>query len=101
MEEIKNSNEVIEDTVTDTDTVEAAPEEVMEVVLQDTEDAEDTERADDAEVVEEAPAELSGLTEKQRQRKIIFDKITTALLVLLLIAPVAIIAYIFLWFIFR
>ena len=46
-------------------------------------------------------AELSGLTEAQRRRNFIFDKITTGILILLLISPIAILSYIFLWFIFR
>ena len=100
MEQIKNNTEntavdTENNTVNDT---EAAPEEVIEVVLQDTED----DGANDAaESIEDEYAELSGLTEAQRKRKIIFDKITTALLVLLLISPIAILTYIRLWFVFR
>lgn len=100
MEQIKNNTEntavdTENNTVNDT---EAAPEEVIEVVLQDTED----DGANDAaESIEDEYAELSGLTEAQRKRKIIFDKITTALLVLLLISPIAILTYILLWFVFR
>ena len=45
--------------------------------------------------------EISGLTPKQRRRKEIFDKATTALLILVLSAPVFIIAYIFIWFALR
>ena len=102
MEEIKND---IENLETDAQAAEAdtqaAPEEVIEVVLQDS----DTE-ADDAEAEETAEdtyseSELSGLTEAQRKKKIIFDKITTALLVLLLISPIAILSYILLWFVLR
>lgn len=42
---------------------------------------------------------LSGLTAAQRRRRDIFDKLTTALLVILMASPVAILAYIFIWFI--
>ena len=42
---------------------------------------------------------LSGLTAGQRKRREIFDKITTGLLILLMASPVAILAYIFIWFI--
>ena len=45
--------------------------------------------------------ELSGLTDKQRRRKHIMEKVTTGLLILLMASPVAIILYIFLWFILR
>jgi hypothetical protein len=53
------------------------------------------------EIVDVAPQEdsLSGLTEGQRRRRNIFDKITTGLLVALMASPVAILAYIFAWFI--
>ena len=42
---------------------------------------------------------LSGLTAGQRRRREIFDKLTTGLLILLMASPVAILAYIFIWFI--
>ena len=100
MEEIKNDIENLDATpeVTATET-EAAPEDVIEVVLQDTE-AEDTASEENA-PTEDTYYELSGLTEAQRKKKIIFEKITTALLVLLLISPIAILSYILLWFVLR
>ena len=45
--------------------------------------------------------EISGLTPAQRKRREIFDKFTTGLLILLMASPFMILAYIFLWFIFR
>ena len=39
--------------------------------------------------------------EKKKKRAAIFDKITTGLLILLMVTPVLILAYIFMWFIFR
>ena len=45
--------------------------------------------------------ELSGLTEQQRRRKEIFDKLTTGLLIFLMASPLLIILYIFLWFALR
>jgi len=42
---------------------------------------------------------LSGLTEKQRRRRMIWDKITTGILIALLASPFAILAYILIWFI--
>lgn len=42
---------------------------------------------------------LSGLTEKQRRRRMIWDKITTGILIALLASPIAILAYILIWFI--
>ena len=54
-----------------------------------------------SETVDAMPQEdsLSGLTAGQRRRRNIFDKITTGLLVALMVSPVAILAYIFAWFI--
>lgn len=50
-------------------------------------------------------AEDTLLTDEQLAKKkkwaAIFDKITTGILILLMASPVAILAYIFLWFIFR
>jgi hypothetical protein len=66
-------------------------EEVMEVALSYDENGEPV-------YVEE---ERSGLTDEQKRRKIMFDKITTGILIALLISPIAILLYIFLWFIFR
>ena len=79
------------------ETASPAPEEVIEVVLAE----EDAEPAKSDEGMEYTEAELSGLTDAQRKRRYIMDKITTGILILLLISPIAILSYIFLWFIFR
>ena len=39
--------------------------------------------------------------EKKRKWSVIWDKVTTGLLIFLMASPVFILAYIFLWFIFR
>lgn len=39
--------------------------------------------------------------EKKRKRNAIWDKITTGILIALMASPVAILAYIFLWFILK
>ena len=65
---------------------EVAPEEVAPEVVASVEVAENEDS-------------LSGLTEKQRRRRDIFDKITTGLLIALMASPVLILAYIFIWFI--
>ena len=50
-------------------------------------------------------AEDTLLTDEQLAKKkkwaAVWDKITTGILILLMASPVAILAYIFLWFIFR
>lgn len=50
-------------------------------------------------------AEDTYLTDEQLAKKkkwaAVFDKITTGLLILLMATPVIILAYIFMWFIFR
>jgi hypothetical protein len=50
-------------------------------------------------------AEDTLLTDEQLAKKkkwaAVFDKITTGILILLMASPVAILAYIFLWFVFR
>ena len=79
----KNTEEIVES------------EEVMEVALAENEEPVATEG------MEYTEAEISGLTEAQRKRKAIFEKVTTGILIALLASPVAIILYIFLWFIFR
>ena len=70
---------------------ESLSEEVMEVALSYDENG-------DPVYSEE---ERSGLTDEQKRRKMIFDKITTGILIFLLASPIAILLYIFLWFIFR
>ncbi|MBQ3016358.1 MAG: hypothetical protein IJD79_06225 [Clostridia bacterium] len=88
MEDIKNQNDEVKEVV--------ESEDVVEVAL-----AESAEDAAVSEGMEYTEAELSGLTDKQKKRREIFDKITTGLLIALLCTPVAIIIYIFLWFILR
>ena len=44
---------------------------------------------------------LSGLTDQQRRRKEIWDKITTGIFIFLLSSPILIVTYIFLWFFLR
>ena len=44
---------------------------------------------------------LSGLTDKQRRRKEIWDNITTGIFIFLLSSPLLIVTYIFLWFFMR
>ena len=39
--------------------------------------------------------------EKKRKRNAIWDKVTTGILIALMASPIAILAYIFLWFIFK
>ena len=86
MEDIKNENTEVNEVV--------ESEEVMEVAL--------AENSDEKSVgMDYTEAEMSGLTEKQRRRKEIFDKITTGILIALLCSPVVIVVYIFLWFILR
>jgi len=79
------------------ETASPAPEEVIEVVLAE----EDAKTENDEGGMEYTEAELSGLTDAQRKRRYIMDKITTGILILLLISPIAILTYIFLWFILR
>lgn len=92
MEEIRNDN--IKDEVTSEI---AESEEVLEVAL--------TKEADEADegglTAYYTDGEISGLTDAQKRRKMIYDKITTGILIALLAAPIAIVLYIFLWFIFR
>ena len=78
MEEL-NKNEVIEDT----ETVEIEEDISVETVNVSDEGF------------------LSGLTAAQRRRRMIWDKFTTGILIALLASPIAILAYIFTWFIFR
>ncbi len=88
MEDIKNQNDEVKEVV--------ESEDVVEVAL-----AESAEEDNATSGMEYTEAELSGLTEKQKKRKEIFDKVTTGLLIALLCTPVAIIIYIFLWFLLR
>jgi len=73
------------------------PEEILEVVLSGDAEGEVPATASQSDEY----YELSGLTEAQRKRKAIFDKITTGILIALLASPILILAYIFLWFIFK
>jgi hypothetical protein len=82
MNNITNAEQATEQVV--------ASEEVVDAAL-----------TEETEVKYEAEDSLSGLTEAQRKRKEIFDKITTGILILLLASPIAILTYIFLWFILR
>lgn len=86
MEELKSNTEEIKDIV--------ESEEVMEVALADSEETPET-----SEGMEYTESEMSGLTEQQRKRKEIWDKVTTGLLIALLCSPFAILLYIFIWFI--
>lgn len=90
MEELKNEN--IVEQVSDAEVAEA-PEAEAEVEVKAEEENNLTDNYTEY--------ELSGLTENQRRRKEIFDKITTGLLILLMSSPLLIIIYIFLWFAFR
>ena len=82
MNNITNAEQATEQVV--------ASEEVVDAAL-----------TEETEVKYEEEDSLSGLTEAQRKRKEIFDKITTGILILLLASPIAILTYIFLWFILR
>ena len=86
MAELNNNTEEIKDIV--------ESEEVLEVALADSEETEEA-----SEGMEYTEAEISGLTDEQRRRREIFDKITTGILIALLCSPVAILLYIFIWFI--
>ncbi|MBE6536553.1 MAG: hypothetical protein E7673_01230 [Ruminococcaceae bacterium] len=44
---------------------------------------------------------ISGLTDKQRRRKEIWDKVTTGILIFLMSSPILIVGYILLWFFLR
>lgn len=86
MAELNTNTEEIKDIV--------ESEDVMEVALDDSE-----ENSKSSEGMEYTEAEMSGLTEQQRKRKEIWDKVTTGILIALLCSPVAILLYIFIWFI--
>ena len=85
MEDLNKNTEEIKDIV--------ESEEVMEVALADSEEKSATEG------MEYTEAELSGLTDAQRKRNEIWDKVTTGILIALLCSPVAILLYLFIWFI--
>ena len=85
MEDLNKNTEEIKDIV--------ESEEVMEVALADSEEKSATEG------LEYTEAELSGLTDAQRRRNEIWDKVTTGILIALLCSPVAILLYLFIWFI--
>ena len=90
-EEAVESGDASEVVCEQTNGEEGYAEEVMEVALSYDENG-------DPVYQEEA---LSGLTDEQKRRQRIFDKITTGILIALLVSPIAILLYIFLWFIFR
>ena len=84
IEEVIETEEILEDALAE-DTLEATSEE-----------------GDGAKIIyTDKDGGLSGLTEKQRRRKEIIDKITTGFLILLLCSPFLIIFYILLWFFLR
>ena len=102
MEELKDKNTVEEVNDNDVELVES--EEVVEIALAENEveeDAVNTSNSDNENQFEYTEGEISGLTPQQKKRKEIFDKITTGILIALLASPVAIVLYIFLWFILR
>ena len=72
-------------------------EEVLEVALAE----EDTPNTENDNSFEYTESELSGLTDQQKRRKEIFDKVTTGILIALMASPLAIVLYILLWFVFR
>ncbi len=95
MEELKNNIEEKETAI--------ESEEVLEVALADNTDEEAGNSANEVNNLTDnyTEYELSGLTDKQRKRKQIIDKLTTGLLILLMASPLLIVVYIFLWFIIK
>lgn len=89
MSDIKNEN--IEEIV--------ESEEVLEVALAE----ESTEESTNSTAIEyrDKDGSLSGLTDKQRRRKEIWDKVTTGILIFLMASPLLIVSYILLWFFLR
>ena len=80
----------------------AVTEEVLKDALaEDTLEATSEENDGEKIIYTDKDGGLSGLTEKQRRRKEIFDKITTGLLIFLLCSPLIIILYILIWFFLR
>ena len=113
MEEIRKINIQDEEADSDTPVEVAESEDVVEVAIAESESVEERKNenvpeptpapalavADDS--FEYTESEMSGLTAEQKRRKEIFDKITTGILIALMASPIAIILYIFLWFVFR
>ena len=100
-EESEDKDEESEDEIEEDLTEEVASEEVLEVALADDDATEDTAKTEEYILADYTDSEMSGLTEEQRKRREIIDKITTGILIFLLSSPVLIILYIFLWFVFR
>ena len=102
----ENKNVNIQNEELDKETLSSVveSEDVIEVALaeSESEESENTPTAvKDENNFEYTESEMSGLTAEQKRRKEIFDKITTGILIALMASPVAVILYIFLWFIFR
>ena len=95
MEEIRNDN--INNEVTSEI---AESEEVLEVALANENDEEENATKDGL-TDYYTESEMSGLTDAQKRRKMIYDKVTTGILIALLASPIAIVLYILLWFAFR
>ena len=114
MEDIRNENL--------NENAEIAAEETIEEITgveQNVEDTTNTEEASEVVLVDEAEqgvtyhasqeenafeyteSEMSGLTDEQRRRQAIFDKITTGILIALMASPALIVIYILLWFVFK
>ena len=72
-----------------------------ELTQENNEVCEKATEAEAAAPVEEEYYELSGLTEAQRKRNAIFDKITTGILILLMASPFLILVYLVLWFVMK
>ena len=95
MSDIKNDN--IEETNETEEILEVA---LAEDVLESTAD-ENAVEENNAIIFTDKDGGLSGLTEKQRRRKEIFDKFTTGLLIFLMCSPFLIVLYILIWFFLR
>lgn len=93
MSDIKNEN--IEETVEEAVEV----EEELEVALSE-EALEASADGGDQTMIEYVDKDggLSGLTDKQRRRKEIWDKITTGILIFLMCSPFLIVTYLLIWF---